>query len=52
MITIKLDDFSAEDFKEIQELKKSGLPDEIIQMAYNQTIERRKDLEVGNEQTN
>lgn len=48
MITIKLDDFSAEDFKIIQELKKEGLPDEIIQMAYNQTIERRKDLEVGN----
>lgn len=48
MITIKLDDFSAEDFKIIQELKKEGLPDELIQMSYNNTVAKRETEEVQN----
>lgn len=48
MITIKLDDFSAEDFKEIQKLKGFGLPEELIQLAYNNTVEKRNVEEVKN----
>lgn len=42
MVKIELNDFSAEDFKYIQELRAMGLSDELIQLAYNNTQDKRK----------
>lgn len=42
MVTIKLDREAAEDVRLVQELKRMGVPDDVIQMAYNETIKRRE----------
>ena len=42
MVTIKLDSEAAEDVRLVQELKRMGVPDDVIQMAYNETIKRRE----------
>lgn len=42
MISIELNEYSAEDVKLINELKAMGLSEETIQMAYNETQRRRK----------
>lgn len=42
MVTIKLDREAAEDVRLVQELKAMGVPDDVIQMAYNETIKRRE----------
>lgn len=42
MVTIKLDSEAAEDVRLVQELKAMGVPDDVIQMAYNETIKRRE----------
>lgn len=41
MVTIKLDS-EPEDIRLVQELKAMGVPDDVIQMAYNETIKRRE----------
>lgn len=41
MITIELNEFCAEDARLIGELKKMGIDEEVIQMAYNNTQKRR-----------
>lgn len=41
MVTIKLES-TAEDIHIIQELKKIGVPDDVIQMAYDETMRRRE----------
>lgn len=43
MITIELNEHSAEDVKYIQELQAMGVPDCVIQTAYDNTNRRRKD---------
>ena len=35
MITIQLNEYSAEDVKRIQELQAIGVPDDVIQRAYD-----------------
>lgn len=42
MISIELNEYSAEDIKLIEELKAMGLDEEVIQMAYNETQKRRE----------
>lgn len=42
MITMNLDEFATEDFKRIQNLRKMGVPEELIQFAYNNTKEKRE----------
>lgn len=42
MVTIKLDSEAAEDVRLVQELKRMGVPDDVIQMTYNETIKRRE----------
>lgn len=42
MITMNLDEFASEDFKHIQNLRKMGVPEELIQVAYNNTKEKRE----------
>ena len=42
MITMNLDEFAAEDFKHIQNLRKMGVPEELIQFGYNNTQDKRK----------
>lgn len=46
MITIELNEHTAEDWKLIQELIKDGVPEELIQQAYRITLERREENEV------
>lgn len=41
MITINLRDFRKEDMKDIAYLKKNGVPDDVIQAAYDKTVENR-----------
>lgn len=43
MISIELNKHSNEDFLEIEKLRKEGIPDDIIQLAYNNTMNARKD---------
>lgn len=43
MITIELNKYSVEDVKYIQKLQAMGVPDYVIQMAYDSTNQRRKD---------
>ena len=43
MITIELNDHTAEDVKCIQELQAMGFSDEYIQELYNRSIQREKD---------
>ena len=38
MIDLYLNEHTVEDFRYIQELKKMGVPDEIIQAAYNELL--------------
>lgn len=45
MISIELNEYSAEDIKMIETLKAMGLDEEIIQMAYNETQRRRQEEE-------
>ena len=42
MIDINLNKHSVEDVKAIRELKEMGVPDDVIQKAYDNTQERRK----------
>ena len=42
MIDLKLNEHSSEDFLVIQELQKMGVPDEIIQQAYENTLKARE----------
>jgi hypothetical protein len=44
MITVQLNDFLAEDMKDIMYLQKLGVPDELIQELYDKEQERRKKL--------
>lgn len=46
MITIELNDQTADDVKCIQELQDLGVPDELIQELYDSCLKRRKE---GNE---
>lgn len=41
MITINLRDCSKDDAKDIMYLKKNGVPDDVIQSAYDKTAENR-----------
>lgn len=50
MVTIKLDSEVEEDIRLVQELKAMGVPDDVIQMAYNETIKRRNQEAKGNTQ--
>lgn len=43
MITIELNEHSAEDYKMIEELRQHGLPEELIQKAYDETMRRRRE---------
>lgn len=43
MITIELNEFSAEDAKMIEQLKKLGFSEETIQNAYYETMRRRRE---------
>ena len=43
MITIELNDQTADDVKCIQELQDIGVPDEIIQELYDSCLNRRKE---------
>lgn len=43
MIDVELNEYTAEDIRLIQELKKMGLDDEAIQKAYNETLRRRRE---------
>lgn len=45
MIDIQLNKHSAEDYKEIMKLSKIGVPDDIIQIAYNNTQKSREKAE-------
>ena len=49
MVTIKLNEHSAEDVKLIEELKAMGLSEETIQRAYNETQRRRQEEDKRNE---
>lgn len=51
MVKIELNDFSAEDFQYIQELQAMGLSDELIQLAYNNTQDKRKNDQMLNRTT-
>lgn len=42
MITINLRDCSKDDVKDIVYLKKNGVPDDVIQQAYDRTKENRE----------
>lgn len=42
MLNIKLNEHSAEDSKDIQELKAMGVPEDVIQMAYDNTQKKRE----------
>lgn len=42
MISMELNEHSAEDLKQIRELQELGLSDEIIQVAYSNTLKARK----------
>lgn len=42
MISLELNEHTAEDFKQIKELRKMGVPDEVIQMSYDNTQNKRK----------
>lgn len=42
MISIELNKHSSEDFLEIEKLRNEGIPDDIIQLAYNNTVNARK----------
>ncbi len=42
MVDLKLNEHSHEDFLHIQELQKEGVPDEIIQLAYENTLKARE----------
>ena len=43
MINMELDANTAEDWKIILELQKMGIPDEAIQIAYDNTVRKRKE---------
>lgn len=43
MITINLDEHSGEDVVEIMKLRAMGVPDELIQFGYNNTVAKRKE---------
>ena len=43
MIYLYLNEHTVEDFRYIQELKKMGVPDNIIQAAYDRTMKMRED---------
>lgn len=45
MIDMQLNKHSAEDCKEIMKLSKIGVPDDIIQIAYNNTQKAREEAE-------
>lgn len=45
MITIQLNEHSAEDSKYIQELRELGMSDDVIQKAYDNTQNKRTDVE-------
>ena len=49
MVTIELNEYSAEDVKMIETLKAMGLDEKVIQMAYNETQRRRREEEMKNE---
>lgn len=42
MVTMTLNEHTADDYKSIQELKSMGVPDETIQTAYNNTQAKRE----------
>ena len=42
MVNIELNDHSAEDAKEIEKLRKMGVPEDVIQMGYDNTQKMRK----------
>ena len=42
MLSLELNEHTAEDFKQIEELRKMGVPEEVIQMSYNNTQNKRK----------
>lgn len=42
MVTIDLRNTTPEDMKIIQELKSLGVPDELIQIGYDETVSRRE----------
>ena len=43
MIELHLNEYTVEDLKIMAELKKAGLPDEVIQSAYEKTIKMREE---------
>ena len=43
MIELRLNEYTVEDLKIMAELKKAGIPDEIIQTAYDITVKRREE---------
>ena len=45
MIDMQLNKHSAEDYKEIMKLRKIGVLDDIIQIAYNNTQKAREEAE-------
>ena len=42
MITLKLNEHTVEDFKDVLFLQELGIPDEMIQEYYNRELERRE----------
>lgn len=49
MVTIDLRKTEPEDVRLIRELQSAGLPDSLIQVAYEETVRRREDVEAVNE---
>lgn len=43
MIELHLNEYTVEDLKIMSELKKAGLPDEVIQAAYDRTVQIREE---------
>ena len=43
MVTIDLSKTTPEDFRLIRELQKAGVPDSVIQAAYEETVRRREE---------
>ena len=50
-INIELNEYSAEDVKLINELKKFGLSEDVIQAAYNETQRRRVEQDDDSQRT-
>ena len=47
MITIQLNEHTAEDVKCIQELQAMGIPDDMIQRLYDSSLKKERKIENG-----